>query len=78
MDPIGATSVSTTIPDGYYALDSEWRFVEMDNAAEQTRAAGFQFHLTKPTEPEEVQQLLEAIAAGAPLSDRSPVRPASG
>jgi PAS domain S-box-containing protein len=38
---------------------------------EKTRAAGFDFHLTKPTEPEEVQQLLEAIAAGAPQAHQA-------
>jgi PAS domain S-box-containing protein len=31
---------------------------------EKTRAAGFHYHLTKPTEPEELRQLLQAIAAG--------------
>jgi PAS domain S-box-containing protein len=35
---------------------------------EKTRAAGFQFHLTKPTEPEELCQLLEAVGAESPWS----------
>jgi CheY-like chemotaxis protein/two-component sensor histidine kinase len=37
---------------------------------EKTREAGFRFHLTKPTEPEELQQLLDAIASESPVRSR--------